>query len=334
MAEGTPRDAHIQKRGEPGRPGGVVPRRFLQVLGGDPLPPEATGSGRLELAHWLTRPANPLTARVMVNRIWSDHFGDGLVPTENDFGKRGRPPSHPGLLDDLAHRFMEGGWSVKAMHRMIMLSATYGLSGDHDPHAAEVDPEGRLLWRFPRRRLDAEAIRDAMLALGGDLDRSPAGPHPFPPVGTTFTQHNPFDAVYETNRRGVYLMQSRSKRHPYLALFDGADPNASTAERAVTTVPTQALFFMNDPFVHARSTGFARRLIAARAGDEARVRLAFEMALAREPSGEEVGAALEFLGRYRQGLRSAGVPSASHEELCLSAYARTLFSGNEFLFID
>ncbi len=334
VAEGTPRDARIQIRGEPGRPGVEVPRRFLAVLGGDPLPHDAPGSGRLELAHWLTRPANPLTARVMVNRIWSDHFGDGLVPTENDFGKRGRPPSHPGLLDDLARRFMEAGWSVKAMHRMILLSATYGLSGDHDPHAAEVDPDGHLLWRFPRKRLDAEAIRDAMLALGGDLDQSPAGPHPFPPVGTTFTQHNPFDAVYETSRRGVYLMQSRSKRHPYLALFDGADPNASTAERAVTTVPTQALFFMNDPFVHARSTGFARRLIASRAGDEARVRLAVGMALARDPGEEETGAALEFLGRYRQGLLSARVPSASHEELCLSAYVRTLFGSNEFLFID
>lgn len=334
VAEGTPHDARIQKRGEPGKPGDVVPRRFLEVLGGDPLPPGAAGSGRLQLAQWLTRPGNPLTARVMVNRIWKDHFGNGLVATENDFGRRGKAPTHPGLLDDLAHRFTAGGWSVKAIHRLIMLSATYQLSGDHEPKAAAVDPGAEMLWRFPRQRLDAEAIRDTMLALGSGLDRSPGGPHPFPPVGVAFTQHNPFDALYETDRRSIYLMTQRSKRHPYLALFDGADPNSGTAKRAVTTVPTQALFFMNDPFVHDRAAGFARRLTAEQPDDAGRVRLAYRLAMAREPRVEEFARASEFLGQYRQRLRDSGAPPDRQEALCWAAFARTLFASNEFLFID
>lgn len=140
--------------------------------------------------------------------------------------------------------------------------------------------------------------------------------------------------MYETDRRGVYLMQQRIKRHPFFALFDGADPNSSTPKRAVTTVPTQALFFLNDPFVHGRSAGFARRLMEAETADEGRVRLAYRMALAREPRAPEIVAALEFLGRYRHHLGSAGVPPEAQEALCWSAYARTLFASNEFLFID
>jgi hypothetical protein len=334
VSEGTPRDARVQKRGEPGRPGEVVPRRVLEVLGGDPVPPDSPGSGRRELANWLTRPENPLTARVMVNRVWALHFGEGLVATENDFGRRGQPPTHPGLLDDLARRFMDGGWSVKALHRLILLSSTYQLSGESDPRAEAADPGGRLLWRFPRRRLDAESIRDAILFVSGGLDRAPGGPHPFPPVGAKFTQHMPFSAVYGSDRRSVYLMQQRIKRHPYLSLFDGADPNASTAGRGITTVPTQALFFMNDPFVHAGSAGFARRLLAEACGDESRVALAYRMAFAREPAADETAASLAFLGRYRGGLHSAGVPAAEHDARCWSALARTLFGSNEFLFLD
>ena len=288
VAEGTPHDARIQKRGEPLKPGDLVPRRFLEVLGGDALPPGAAGSGRLELARWLTRPENPLTARVMVNRIWAGHFGIGLVATENDFGRRGRRPTHPGLLDDLAERFIAGGWSIKAMHRLIMLSATYQLASDRSAISAEADPADELFWRFPRRRLDAESIRDAILMLGGGLDRTPGGPHPFPPVGTTFTQHAPFGAVYPSSRRSVYLMTQRIRRHPFLALFDGADPNASTAKRSITTVPTQALFFMNDPFVHEQAEGFARRLLAAQTEECDRIRLAYRMALSREPLDAEI----------------------------------------------
>jgi hypothetical protein len=334
VAEGTPRDARIQKRGEPSKPGEEVPRRFLEVIGGDPLPSGAEGSGRRELADWLTRPENPLTARVMVNRIWAGHFGVGLVATENDFGRRGRPPTHPGLLDDLARRFMAGGWSIKAMHRLIMLSATYQLSSEYDSSAAAADPADELLWRFPRRRLDAESIRDAILVLGGGLDRSPGGPHPFPPVGTMFTQHAPFGAVYPSARRSVYLMTQRIRRHPFLALFDGPDTNASTARRSMTTVPTQALFFMNDPFIHEQSEGLADRLLSAPGSDGDRIRQAYRMALAREPVDRELDGATDFLARYRRQLAADGVDVGERQRLSWSAFARTLFASNEFLFVD
>ncbi len=334
VAEGTPADARIQKRGEPTKPGERVPRRFLEVLGGDPLPPGAEGSGRRELAHWLTRPENPLTARVMVNRIWSWHFGAGLVATENDFGRRGRRPTHPGLLDDLAYRLTASGWSIKAMHRLIMLSATYQLSSESDSTATGTDPADEWLWRFPRRRLDAESIRDAILALGGGLDRSPGGPHPFPPVGTKFSQHAPFGAVYPSVRRSVYLMNQRIRRHPFLALFDGPDPNASTARRSITTVPTQALYFMNDPFVHEQADGFARRLLASRRDERDRIRLAYRMAMAREPQGAEFEQTEDFLARYRRQLGIEGVPVGEQTRPSWAAFARTLFASNEFLFLD
>ncbi len=335
VVEDKPQNARIHKRGEPRTPGDEVPRRFLEVMGGDALPKGTIGSGRLQLAQWLTRPENPLTARVMVNRIWQWHFGSGIVATENDFGARGKPPTHPELLDYLAVRFIESGWSIKAMHRLIMLSATYQLSSVTDLRTMSIDPDSELLWRFPRRRLDAEAIRDAMLHLGGNLDRSHGGPHPFPPVGQWgFTQHNPFAAVYETNRRSVYLMSQRLRRHPFLALFDGADTNASTPKRTTTTVPTQALFLMNDPFVHTQSEGMARRLLAAESREEDRLRLAYRLAYGREPNADETQRGLAFLDRYRAALQAARVPAAQHDLMAWAAHARTLLASNEFLFVD
>jgi hypothetical protein len=256
------------------------------------------------------------------------------VATENDFGRRGKRPTHPGLLDDLAQRFMASGWSIKAMHRLIMLSSTYQLSSDYDARSAELDPADEQLWRFPPRRLDAESIRDAILMLGGGLDRSPAGPHPFPPLGTNFTQHGPFYAVYPTARRSVYLMTQRNRRHPFLSLFDGPDPNASTAKRSVTTVPTQALFFMNDPFVHEQAQGFARRLLAAQGDEGDRIRLAFRMAMSREPLDPEIQKSKDFLARYRRQLGADGVPSGDHDRLSWSAFARTMFARTEFVFME
>jgi hypothetical protein len=327
--DGTPQDVRLQKRGEPERLGKVAPRRFLQVLGGQRLPAEADGSGRRELADWLSSPANPLTARVMVNRIWQHHFGTGLVATPNDFGTRGRPPTHPELLAWLARRFIENGWSVKAMHRLILLSSTYQLAAGDQPHSA-VDPDNRLLARYPRRRLDAECIRDALLVLGGSLERGPAGRHPFPPVAQQrYTQHAPFRAVYDTNRRSVYLMTQRIRRHPFLALFDGPDPNASTAERTATTVPTQALFIMNDPFVHRMSASLAARLLEGKSDDAGRVEQAFLLAFARPPTSEELADALEFLRRYRELL-----PAGQREPQAWAAFARTLFARSELVFVD
>ncbi|MGE4180038.1 MAG: DUF1553 domain-containing protein, partial [Limisphaerales bacterium] len=306
-------DAAIQLKGDPAKPGPVVPRRFLTVLGGTELPDGTTGSGRRELAEWIVDPANPLTARVMVNRIWLQHFGKGLVPTPNDFGRQGKPPTHPELLDWLASRFIASGWSVKAMHRLILQSRTYRLASSRsEPEsesAASRDPNNDLLSSFPRRRLDAEALRDALLVLGGNLDRSQPGPHPFPAESEwKFTQHNPFRAVYESNHRSVYLMTQRIQRHPFLALFDGADPSASTATRLTSTTPLQALFLLNDPFVHRQSREFALRILGARSTDSQRLGYAFQAAIGRPPDARERENARRFLQQAR-ALQGASQPN-------------------------
>ena len=350
MAEGTPHNVRMQMRGEPDQPGVEVPRGFLKVLGGGPLAPETPGSGRLELAQWLTRPDNPLTARVMVNRIWQYHFGRGLVKTPNDFGVRGLPPTHPELLDHLATQFVKGGWSVKAMHRLMMLSATYQQASVTDvaalarvrasetkPHVlanvatANADPD--LYVSFPRRRLSAEEIRDAILAVSGELDLTPAQEHPFPtPINWGYSQHGPFSAVYDHNKRSVYLMTQRLKRHPFLALFDGADPNATTAERLGTTVPTQALFFLNDPFVHTKAEKWSMRLQTASPDERTRVEQAWRRAIGRSPTEIERGEAAEFLAAYRTELAAAKMDNV--EIRSLAAYLRTLIGSNEFLHVD
>jgi hypothetical protein len=323
VAEGKPHNSRVHKRGDPATPGAEAARRNLSLFGGQPVP-KGGGSGRLALAEWWTGPGNPLTARVMVNRIWQHHFGTGLVKTPNDFGTRGVPPSHPELLDWLADEFVRQGWSVKAMHRLILLSATYRQAG----HQSADD---KWLGHFPRRRLSAEEIRDAMLAVSGDLDMSPCGPHPFPDAKKWgYTQHNPFTAVYDTNRRSVYLMTQRIKRHPFLALFDGADPNSSTPERHTTIVPTQALFFMNDPFVHARSARLADRLL--KLPDDQRLERLTRLVYGRSPLADERSAAARLLADYQAELTD--VPPAQRPGRAWAALARVLLSSNEFLFVD
>lgn len=253
----------MQVKGNPAKSGDVVPRRFLQVLNGSSLPENDRTSGRLQLANWIVDRSNPLTARVMANRIWQRHFGKAIVPAPNDFGRQGKPATHPELFDWLAQHFMNSSWSIKSMHRMIMLFRTYRMSSQLSPAAAEKDPTNDRLSAWPRHRLDAEAIRDTMLLLSGNLDPSIGGAHPFPPQRDwNFTQHNPFKAVYETNHRSVYLMTPRIQRHPYLAIFDGADPSTSTPARQTSTTPLQALYLLNDKFVHEQAEGLARRLHA------------------------------------------------------------------------
>ncbi len=335
VTEGSPQDAHIHLRGDPWKPGPVVPRRFLQVLGGQELPPGTRGSGRLELAGWLTDPRNPLTARVMVNRIWHHHFGRGLVASPNDFGARGARPTHPELLDWLASRFVESGWSVKAMHRLLMLSATYQLgSGDDLADNVRSDPNNELLWRFGRRRLDAESVRDAMLAVSGELDRSPGGAHPFPAEHQwRYVCAGPFTAVYETDRRSVYLMQTRLRKHPFLELFDGANPSASTGDRRDSTTPVQALYLMNDPFVRRQAEKLADRLLREPSEGQ-RVRRAYELTLGRPPTHDEVTACEAFLANAREKLKSAGAAAGPPERAAWATLAQVLFSSNEFLFVD
>ncbi len=337
MAEGTPHDVPLQLRGEPSQPGEIVPRGFIKVLGGANLDPNAAGSGRLELANWLTSPQHPLTARVMVNRIWQYHFGRGLVKTPNDFGVRGLPPTHPELLDHLATQFIRSGWSIKSMHRLIMLSATYqqGAMAAKQSVNATSSELADLYAHFNRRRLSAEEIRDSILFVTGELDPSPGQGHPFPsPVSWGFTQHGPFSAVYDHNKRSVYLMTQRLKRHPFLALFDGPDPNASTADRLETTVPTQALFFLNDPFVHRAATRWAKTLIATTAEPKDQIHRAMMLAFSRSPEPEELDGAAEFLNTYARELHGDSATFDGRDEVVLAAFLRTLIGSNEFLHVD
>jgi cytochrome c553 len=336
VSEGTPADAHLHRRGDPDAKGPVVRRGAPKFLtGGKALAIPAGQSGRLQLAEWLTRPDNPLTARVLVNRVWQHHFGRGLVGTPNNFGLRGEPPTHPELLDWLAATFVEKGWSVKALHRLIVLSRTYQQASAQDEAAAAKDPGNRWHWRHDRRRLEAEAIRDALLAVSGTLRRDRPGPHPFPPIGGwRWTQHDPFKEVYPSAHRSVYLMTQRLQRHPFLALFDGPDTNVTTATRARSTVPLQALFLMNSPAVRAEAEAFARRLLAASADARRRVRLAHELAYARPPTEDEVERALRYVGRYRQGLEQVNAPPGRRELEAWLSYARVLLCSNEFIYVD
>jgi hypothetical protein len=281
------------------------------------IPPDS-GSGRRELGDWISQ--HPLAARVMVNRIWEWHFGHGLVRTSNDFGTRGEAPTHPELLDFLASRFVQSGYSVKEMHRLILQTAAYQRASA-TPVAA--DPENRWLAHFSRRRLTAEELRDSLLTASGQLDLSPGTSHPFPKESTwKFTQHHPFNAVYETNRRSAYLMVQRQSRHPFLVLFDGADPNASTAARQTTTVPTQALYFINDPVFHAQAAAVAEQLLGL-PDDETRITGAWSLLLQRTPTASELERAQTFLTNY---------PANPTEKW--AAQVRVLMASNEFLYVD
>jgi hypothetical protein len=289
----------------------------------------------VELANWIADAGNPLTARVMVNRIWLHHFGRGIVPTPSDFGRQGKPPTHPELLDYLATQFLQSGWSVKAMHRLIMLSRTYQLASADDERNAQLDPSNDLYWKFDRRRLDAEAIRDAMLAVSGGLDRTTGGEHPFPAQSTwDFTQHKPFKAVYEINRRSVYLMTQRIQRHPYLAIFDGPDTNTSTALRIVSTTPLQALFLLNDPFVHDQANRLGARLTALKTDDAGRIDQAYLLLFGRRSTADEQATGLKFLKEARGRALSAGLPADQHQRLAWESLSRALFRLNEFVYLD
>jgi hypothetical protein len=355
VAEGKPANAKVQKKGEPHNLGDEVPRGFLQVLGGASLPEEQTGSGRLELAQWLTDPKNPLLARVMVNRIWQHHFGRGIVETPNDFGARGKPPADRELLDFLAAKFIESGYSIKAMHRLMMLSHTYAMASAESgrtrsavsrisyqksgarrnaslPPTAEADA---FITGFQPRRLGAEEIRDAMLAVSGALDPKPGDPHPFPPEKDWhYTQHKPFVAVYESNHRSIYLMQQRIKKQPFLELFDGADTNASVGERPHSTTPLQALFLMNDKFLHEQAEKFATRISLAFPEEGRRIQFAYRLAFGRNATPEEIRQAQAFVKQCSNELAKTSISTEQQPHAALSSLCRVLLSSNEFLFVD
>jgi hypothetical protein len=291
-------DVPLLERGEISRPGSRVPRGFPQVieLSDVPsIPPDQ--SGRLELARWLTHPDHPLTARVMVNRIWQHLFGAGLVRTVDNFGTTGEPPSHPELLDSLAVEFVEHGWSIKQLIREIVLSRTYRQASQYGAAAFYQDPENRLLWRASKRRLEAEAIRDAMLAVSGELDLSRPeaslvgrviGDRPISLIG--LDKRLPVDLDGSTHR-SVYLPVIRDRLPDVLELFDFAEPSLVTGARDTTNVPTQAHYLLNSPFVRARAEALAARLMRA----EERVELAFLLCFSRAPDEAERNRALKFL---------------------------------------
>lgn len=345
VREGKPTNLRVHIRGNRYTLGIESPRHFPQICTPlDKQPAIGSQSGRLELARWLAAKDNPLTARVMVNRIWQHHFGMGIVATSDNFGSRGEPPAHPELLDWLAARFVEGGWSIKAMHRLVMQSNTYQMSNQTDAKALHNDPNNRLLSHMPRRRLDAESLRDAMLAVSGRLD---------PAIGSSdsaellyregeiidpkrrFFRPNRVQADHpyytQSCRRSIYLPVVRNALPDVLALFDAADPNAVTAVRADTTVPAQALFLMNHPFVRDQAVAFARRLLDDKKATEAeRIRTAYRLALAREPRAPELTDAITFLEEYKRRASAKKLSSeAAWQSLC-----QMLMCCNEFLYVE
>ena len=340
VAEATSADAKIQLRGDPKRLGDEVRRHFPAVLGNQSLAEKAKTSGRLELAAWVTDPKNPLTARVIVNRLWQHHFGRGIVETPNDFGKQGRAPTHPELLDHLAATLVADGWSLKKLHKRILMSHAWQVANvDASSSAGAMstgrDPTNQLYWKFERRRLDAEELRDTLLAVSGDLDLATGTGHPFPAFHTwNFSQHKPFTADYPSRQRSVYLMQQRLKKNRYLALFDGADPSSSTGVRLPSTTPLQALFLMNDPLAHTAAEKFADRVKLAASDEPTQLAAAFRIAVVREPTQDEVAECHDFLKQYRERLTALEPKAADIERRTWIAFSRAFLSSNELIFLD
>jgi hypothetical protein len=325
VQEGRAADCPIYIRGETEEKGPVIPRGFVQVMATKSDPKiNPAHSGRLELADWLVAKENPLTARVMVNRTWQHLFGEGIVRTADNFGATGTAPSHPALLDQLALQFMADGWSVKKLVRSLVLSHTYQLSSAYDAKSFKADPDNVLLWRASERRLDAEAIRDAMLAVSGNLDLVPAEKSPVAKVGTGYIGRGirPDEFATDSRKRSVYVPIVRDFVPDILGLFDFAEPSLIVAARDVTNVPAQALFMMNSPFVHTQAQSAARRLLAIKdLDDRKRITQAYLLALSRAPSDAEMKRAEDFL-LASKGEKAAAIASEKEwTTLCQALFA-------------
>jgi mono/diheme cytochrome c family protein len=327
MIEGTGRDERVFIRGGPKTLGQPVSRRFLEVFAGSDAKSPA-GSGRLELAKALTDPTNPLVARVFVNRVWQHHFGVGIVASPDDFGKQGQAPTHPELLDHLAAGFVRDGWNVKNLHRRILLSETYRQSAHPNPatavKVATADPLNKLLHRASVKRLEAEAIRDAMLAVSGRLDRTPFGPG----VPPALTEHmigrgrpSASGPVDGNGRRSVYQQVRRNFLNPFFTAFDYPTPFTTIGRRSVSNVPAQALVMLNNPFV----LGEADRWATATEREPRRIEAMYRAAFGRRPSATELAAAAAFVGEQA---KAAGDTKAWAE------FAHVLFNAKEFIFIE
>ncbi|HYV30937.1 MAG TPA: DUF1553 domain-containing protein, partial [Candidatus Binatia bacterium] len=291
-----PKDSYVMIKGNPGNRGPVVPRQVPEILSGANRQPFKDGSGRLELAQAIASKDNPLTARVLANRVWLHHFGQGLVATPDDFGVRSEPPTHPELLDYLAARFMEAGWSLKSLHRLLMLSATYQQSSQENPRYAQIDPGNRYYWQMNRRRLDFEALRDTILAIGGRLDLTMGGP------GVRL------EAEPYPTRRTVYAYIGRARLPNMFQAFDFANPDLTTGRRSETIVPQQALFMMNSPLVVEQARNLTLRSdFKALARAEDRIRLLYKLIYQRAPTEVETTLALDYIrSEYRATTANAG----------------------------
>lgn len=343
VRDGRVENLRVFLRGNHLQRGQEAPRRFPRILAGDRQPPLLNKqSGRLELARWLTEKQHPLTSRVMVNRIWQGHFGRGIVPSPDNFGRLGERPDNQPLLDWLARRFVESGWSVKALHRVIMLSSTYQQNSSNAQHAAhstqhsaQVDPENRLLWRMNRRRLEAEALRDALLAVSGMLDDR---------MGGTLLKAKDFDNLsvgdnkkaitYDSNRRSVYLPVLRGAVYDVFQAFDFPDPAVVNGKRTATTVAPQALFMMNSELVAQATQRWADNLLRLPSSNDAeRLRIAYEKSFGRPPGPDETDEWLRYLRQFDKA-RPANTNPQTHLRLAWQSVCRILFSCNEFLNVD
>ncbi|MFO0880639.1 MAG: DUF1553 domain-containing protein [Gemmataceae bacterium] len=325
MADGNGIQDRVHIRGNPRTLGEEAPRVLPIAVAGPNQTPAATGSGRIEMAKRLTRPENPLLARVMVNRLWHHHFGQGLVRTVDDFGHQGEKPTHPELLDWLASEFVRSGWSVKAMHRMMVLSSTYRMSSRGSEEADLTDPRNELLHRMPIRRLEAEVIRDAMLSVSGRLNRSMFGRGPLPHLtefmdGRGRPGSGPLDG---DGRRSVYLNVRRNFLSPMFLAFDYPIPFTTMGRRSVSNVPAQALSLLNNPFVLQQAQGWAQHQLQQPASDRQRITSMYEAAFARLPTEQELQEAEAFLG-----------PAQAREGRAWADLAHVLMNVKEFFFVN
>ncbi len=331
MTDGTGENAPLLIRGNPHKAGQQVPRRFLEVFGDQETDQELRGSGRLGLAHRVASSQNPLTARVLVNRLWLHHFGRGIVATPDDFGKMGQIPTHPELLDWLAGEFIQSGWSIKSMHRLMVLSSTYRMSSHRD-EGASTDPDNRLLHRMPVKRLEGEAIRDAVLYLSGRLNSKMEGPSVLPHL-TPFMEgrgrpkrSGPLDGE---GRRSLYINVRRNFLTPMFLAFDFPTPFTTMGRRSASNVPAQALTMMNNPFILQQTKVWAERVLAeVHASPQSRITRLYEMAFTRSPSDAELQSALAFLDAQGQDYTGPDDPR-TWADLC-----HVLLNVKEFIFIN
>ena len=339
VSEGRVADAKLLIRGEVSQPSGSVPRGFLNVIGEPAKAPRipADQSGRAQLAEGLTSKDNPLTARVAVNRVWLQLFGQGLVDTPDNFGANGGRPSHPELLDHLALQFMREGWNIKGFIRSLVLSRAYQLSTASLAAAQEVDPDNRLLWRASPRRLDAEALRDAILVASGTLETAAPKGSVVANVGEGYVGRGIRPEIFSNANakyRSVYLPIVRDCVPEMLDAFDFAEPSLVVAARDVTNVPSQALFLMNNPFVREQSAAMAQRILAAPLDHAGRIRFAYELALGRPPTEGERARAESYLLNEARGLLpvKAGDKSGA-ATLSWSTFCQALFASAEFRYL-